>query len=86
MSAARPIGDVILDVKDISLRFGGVKALSGISFDVREHEVRAIIGPNRARNTAILNSKNGDKQPQETHNTYGDRNFHQNNSPQISQK
>ncbi len=45
---ARRIGDVILDVKNISLRFGGVKALTDICFDVREHEIRAIIGPNGA--------------------------------------
>ena len=46
--SGRRFGDVILDVKNISLRFGGVKALTDISFDVREHEVRAIIGPNGA--------------------------------------
>ena len=46
--SGRKIGDVILDLQNISLRFGGVKALTNISFDVREHEVRAIIGPNGA--------------------------------------
>jgi branched-chain amino acid transport system ATP-binding protein len=40
----RKAGDVILDVQNISLSFGGVKALTDISFNVREHEVRAIIG------------------------------------------
>jgi branched-chain amino acid transport system ATP-binding protein len=44
----RKIGEVILDVQNISLGFGGVKALSDISFNVREHEIRAIIGPNGA--------------------------------------
>ena len=34
----RKIGEVVLEVKNISLRFGGVKALTDISFDVREHE------------------------------------------------
>jgi ABC-type uncharacterized transport system ATPase subunit len=43
---SKKIGDVILDVQNISLAFGGVKALTDISFNVREHEVRAIIGPN----------------------------------------
>ena len=38
----RQFGEVILDVQNISLAFGGVKALSDISFDVREHEVRAM--------------------------------------------
>jgi branched-chain amino acid transport system ATP-binding protein len=48
---SRTIGDVILDLQNISLRFGGVKALTDISFDVREHEIRAIIGPNGAGKT-----------------------------------
>ena len=34
---SKKIGDVILDVNNISLSFGGVKALTDISFDVREH-------------------------------------------------
>ena len=38
------IGDVVLEMQNISLAFGGVKALTDISFDVREHEIRAIIG------------------------------------------
>ena len=37
-------GPEILDLKNISLSFGGVKALTDISFDVRQHEIRAIIG------------------------------------------
>ena len=61
----RKIGDVILDVKNISLSFGGVKALQGISFDVREHEVRAIIGPNGAGKSSMLNCINGVYHPQE---------------------
>ena len=51
--AARKIGDVILAVQNISLSFGGVKALTDISFDVREHEVRAIIGPNGAGKSSM---------------------------------
>ena len=38
--------DIMLDVQNISLSFGGVKALTNISFNVKRHEVRAIIGPN----------------------------------------
>jgi branched-chain amino acid transport system ATP-binding protein len=63
--ADKKIGDVILDVKNISLRFGGVKALTDISFDVREHEVRAIIGPNGAGKSSMLNCINGVYAPQE---------------------
>ena len=62
---ARDIGDVILDVRNISLSFGGVKALQDISFDVREHEVRAIIGPNGAGKSSMLNCINGVYHPQE---------------------
>ncbi|MRR49907.1 MAG: ABC transporter ATP-binding protein [Rhodocyclaceae bacterium] len=62
---AREIGDVILDLRNISLRFGGVKALTDISFDVREHEIRAIIGPNGAGKSSMLNVINGVYRPQE---------------------
>ena len=62
---AREIGDVVLDLKNVSLRFGGVKALTDISFDVREHEVRAIIGPNGAGKSSLLNVINGVYTPQE---------------------
>ncbi len=62
---SRQIGDVILDLQNISLRFGGVKALTDISFDIREHEVRAIIGPNGAGKSSMLNVINGVYHPQE---------------------
>src|SRR5690606_4353747 len=53
------IGKVLLDLQNISLSFGGVKALTDISFDVREHEIRAIIGPNGAGKSSMLNVING---------------------------
>ncbi len=58
------MNDVLLAVEDISLAFGGVQALSGISFDVREGEVRAIIGPNGAGKSSLLNVINGAYHPQ----------------------
>ena len=61
----KKIGDVVLDLKNISLSFGGVKALTDISFDVREHEVRAIIGPNGAGKSSMLNVINGVYTPQQ---------------------
>jgi branched-chain amino acid transport system ATP-binding protein len=63
--ANRNIGGVILKVDGISLSFGGVKALTDISFDVREHEIRAIIGPNGAGKSSMLNCINGVYSPQE---------------------
>ncbi|WP_454719797.1 MULTISPECIES: ABC transporter ATP-binding protein [Cupriavidus] len=62
---ARQAGDVILDLQHISLSFGGVKALTDISFDVREHEIRAIIGPNGAGKSSMLNVINGVYHPQQ---------------------
>ncbi|SAI51028.1 high-affinity branched-chain amino acid transporter%2C ATP-binding protein [Bordetella ansorpii] len=58
------IGDVMLDMQGISLSFGGVKALTDISFNVREHEIRAIIGPNGAGKSSMLNVINGVYTPQ----------------------
>ena len=63
--SGRRFGDVILDLQNISLRFGGVKALTDISFDVREHEIRSIIGPNGAGKSSMLNVINGVYHPQE---------------------
>jgi branched-chain amino acid transport system ATP-binding protein len=61
----RHLGDVVLDLRNISLSFGGVKALFNVSFDVREHEVRAIIGPNGAGKSSMLNVINGVYHPLE---------------------
>ena len=63
-AGAHRIGDVVLKLDDISLAFGGVKALTDISFDVREHEIRAIIGPNGAGKSSMLNVINGVYRPQ----------------------
>lgn len=65
MSRERVFGDVILDLRNVSLSFGGVKSLTDISFDLREHEIRAIIGPNGAGKSSMLNVINGVYRPQE---------------------
>jgi len=52
-------GDVLLAVENVSLGFGGVKALTDVSFDIRKSEIRAIIGPNGAGKTSMLNCING---------------------------
>jgi len=57
-------GRTLLRVDDITLGFGGVHALSGVSFEIREGEVCAIIGPNGAGKTSMLNVLNGFYQPQ----------------------
>ncbi len=62
---AFPFGPPILELDSISLRFGGVQALTNISFNVLEHEIRAIIGPNGAGKSSMLNVINGIYTPQE---------------------
>jgi branched-chain amino acid transport system ATP-binding protein len=81
----RRIGDVILEVKNISLAFGGVKALTDISFDVREHEVRAIIGPNGAGKSSMLNCINGVYTPQQGTISFRGKTFSHMNSRQVAE-
>ena len=81
----KKIGDVILNVHNISLRFGGVKALTDISFDVREHEVRAIIGPNGAGKSSMLNCINGVYQPQDGSISFRGKTFKHMNSRQVAE-
>ena len=64
MNRANPVGETVLSVENVSLAFGGVKALQEVSFDVREHEIRAIIGPNGAGTSSMLNVLNGVYHPQ----------------------
>ena len=80
----KKIGDVILDVKNISLRFGGVKALTDISFNVREHEIRAIIGPNGAGKSSMLNCINGVYTPSEGSITFRGQTFDHMDSHQVA--
>ena len=61
----RKIGGVVMEMRNITLRFGGVTAIKDISFDIREGEVRAIIGPNGAGKSSMLNVINGFYHPQE---------------------
>jgi branched-chain amino acid transport system ATP-binding protein len=57
-------GEAILSIEDVSLAFGGVKAITDVSFDIRKGEIRAIIGPNGAGKTSMLNVINGFYTPQ----------------------
>ena len=66
-------GEVLLSLENVSLSFGGVKAISDVSFDVRKGEIRAIIGPNGAGKTSMLNVINGFYQPQRGRITFKGR-------------
>ena len=61
----RSIGGVVMEMKNITLRFGGVTAIKDITFDIREGEIRAIIGPNGAGKSSMLNVVSGFYVPQE---------------------
>jgi branched-chain amino acid transport system ATP-binding protein len=63
-------GDILLAVEEVSLGFGGVRALTEVSFDIRKGEIRAIIGPNGAGKTSMLNCINGFYHPTEGRITF----------------
>ncbi len=63
-------GETLLEVEHVSLRFGGVKAITDVSFDIKKGEIRAIIGPNGAGKTSMLNVINGFYHPQDGAITY----------------
>jgi branched-chain amino acid transport system ATP-binding protein len=60
-----PFNEPILSVDNVSISFGGVRALSDVSFNVRDGEIRAIIGPNGAGKSSMLNVINGAYNPQQ---------------------
>jgi branched-chain amino acid transport system ATP-binding protein len=72
----RDAGNVLLSLEHIFLAFGGVQALNDVTFDVREHEVRAIIGPNGAGKSSMLNVINGVYRPQRGTISYRGRQWH----------
>ncbi|RIK17193.1 MAG: ABC transporter ATP-binding protein [Acidobacteria bacterium] len=63
--SSRPQGRPLLEVDDVSLRFGGVKALTDVSFTITQGDVHAIIGPNGAGKSSLLNCISGIYHPQE---------------------
>ena len=66
IAAGKPVSQQdVLQVDNVSLSFGGVKAITNISFDILKGEIRAIIGPNGAGKTSMLNVINGFYHPQE---------------------
>jgi branched-chain amino acid transport system ATP-binding protein len=62
-SVTRP--DVIFDVRDVTLRFGGVTSLNNVSLQMHRGEILAVIGPNGAGKTSLFNSLTGVYTPQQ---------------------
>jgi branched-chain amino acid transport system ATP-binding protein len=59
MTEAPPTGRVLLELRAVTMQFGGVIALSEVSFEVREGEIFALIGPNGAGKTTVFNVVTG---------------------------
>lgn len=64
MSEARSGPQVKIRIENLSISFGGVKALTDVSFDIKDNEILAIIGPNGAGKTCLLNCISGFYKPQ----------------------
>jgi branched-chain amino acid transport system ATP-binding protein len=64
-SPQTPVDDPILDVRDVTLRFGGVTSLADVSLQVQRGEILAVIGPNGAGKTSLFNCVSGVYHPQE---------------------
>ncbi len=62
--------ETLLSVEQVSLSFGGVRAIRDVSFDIVKGEIRAIIGPNGAGKTSMLNVVNGFYHPQQGRITF----------------
>ncbi len=59
----RNVSEPILSVNKVSVRFGGVVALAGVSFDLFEGSITALIGPNGAGKTSMINAVSGVNRP-----------------------
>lgn len=65
ISTGSQAAEELLNIQNVSLSFGGVNAITDISFNILKGEIRAIIGPNGAGKTSMLNVINGFYHPQE---------------------
>ncbi|HTW25515.1 MAG TPA: ATP-binding cassette domain-containing protein [Acetobacteraceae bacterium] len=63
MQARVPSADTLLAVRDLTMRFGGLTAVAGLSFVARQGEITAVIGPNGAGKTTVFNCITGFYRP-----------------------
>jgi|LSQX01.2.fsa_nt_gb branched-chain amino acid transport system ATP-binding protein len=76
--------EIILDVQDIGLHFGGVKAVDGLSFSIKKGEICALIGPNGSGKTTTLNLITGVYQPQWGNVLFNGNNISNTKRPEIA--
>jgi branched-chain amino acid transport system ATP-binding protein len=67
------VTETVFDVRDITLRFGGVVSLRNVSMHMTRGEILAVIGPNGAGKTSLFNSLTGVYEPQEGEIDFTDR-------------
>jgi branched-chain amino acid transport system ATP-binding protein len=64
-AAPRAVTEPVITVDDVTLRFGGVTSLSGVSLTAPRGEIMAVIGPNGAGKTSLFNCLTGVYVPQQ---------------------
>jgi branched-chain amino acid transport system ATP-binding protein len=84
-SNGEPHRNLRIRINDLSLSFGGVKALSDIHLDIFDHQIMAIIGPNGAGKTSVLNCLSGFYKPQQGTITFDGRNITRQSPDKIAQ-
>ena len=57
------MNEPLLDLREVTVQFGGLKAVSGFNFSIRKHELAGLIGPNGAGKTTIFNLITGVYRP-----------------------
>jgi branched-chain amino acid transport system ATP-binding protein len=67
-------GNVVLKVENLSIAFGGLKAVDDLSFDIKENEVFGLIGPNGAGKTTVFNCITQFYKPDHGNITFRDKN------------
>ena len=59
MNSKEVLNENVLEVKDLSISFGGLKAVQNVSFDLKKGELLGLIGPNGAGKTTLFNMLSG---------------------------